>query len=304
MPDTTTIAAQRQSGQERLKPHALRPTKDIEALLTDLLGMSRAQLFSRSERTLTVAQIASLDRSLQRLEQGEPIAYVRGQEEFWSLSLNVTPSVLIPRPDTERLVELALERLSSLPTARVLELGTGSGAIALALASERPQDSIVATDISPEAIEVAYTNYQRLTKRNPHVADVSLLVSNWYQQLDQTPFDLIVSNPPYIDPADPHIESSVKQHEPSIALFAKNEGMAAIQHIVANAAAHMKPGGSLMLEHGWQQHSSVEQCFQEHGFTEIKSHQDLAGHYRVTEANYIGPITMEKNETHTMKINQ
>ncbi len=289
MPDSTTIAAQRQIGRERLDSHSLRPDQDIEALLSDLLGITRAQLFSQSERKLTSQELECLERSLERIENDEPIAYVRGKEEFWSLTLAVTPNVLIPRPDTERLVEVALERLREIDDAHILELGTGSGAIALALAVERQNDTIVATDLSAEAIDVAKTNFTNLAESDSTIANVTFLVSDWYQQLDERQYDLIVSNPPYIAFDDTHIEPSVKQHEPSIALFADDEGMAAIRHLIANAHEHLKPSGTVMFEHGWQQRDRVQQCFGEHHFTDIKTHQDLAGRDRVTEARLSTP---------------
>jgi release factor glutamine methyltransferase len=277
MTDHSSIAAQRKSGRARLADHSLTPDRDIDALLCDLTGLNRAQLYAHHRRVLTNTQIDGLDTQLRRLEQGEPLAYVRGKEDFWSLSLHVTPHVLIPRPDTELLVEVALASLADIPRARVLDLGTGSGAVALALASDRPLDAVVASDSSAAALSVARANQQRLG-----LANVSFVLSDWYQKIDGEPFDLIVSNPPYIDVTDPHVETSVRDYEPHEALFCGRQGLEAIATIISGSKAHLKAGGTLWFEHGWQQHEQAGALLREQGFDSVASHRDLAGHYRVT----------------------
>ncbi len=288
MQDSLTIAAQRKSGRERLKDHSVRPDRDFDVLLCDLLGLDRAQLYIEDQRLLTPDEAHALEALLVRLEQGEPLAYVRGQEAFWSLELNVTPGVLIPRPDTELLVEVALSALSGRPSARILDLGTGSGAVALALGSERPLDAVMGTDISEDALTLARGNRDRL-----ELSNVSFVRSDWYRNLGDDTFDMIVSNPPYIDYEDPHVASSVRDYEPHDALFSGKLGYEAIETIISGAPARLSPGGQLFFEHGWKQHEHASRLLREQGFEEVVSYRDLAGHYRVTGGRKTSPVSTQ-----------
>jgi release factor glutamine methyltransferase len=211
--------------------------------------------------------------------QGEPIAYIRGQQEFWSLLFEVTPSVLIPRPETELVVERALEHLNAQNESRVLDLGTGSGAIALAIANERPHSRIVAIDQSKDALAVAMRNAARF-----QTAHVQFLQSNWFGALDESSrFDVIVSNPPYIASDDPELHPQVRRYEPTAALIPGPSGSEALRTIIERAPSHLASNGWLILEHGWKQSAYVRDLLVRSGFTHVRSHADLAGHERVTE---------------------
>ncbi len=213
---------------------------------------------------------------LARRACGEPIAYILRKQMFWSLELAISPAVLIPRPDTETLIETALA-LDLPPCARVLDLGTGSGAIALALAHERPDWQFTATDNSASALQIAKQNQRQLSLTN-----VTLLHSDWFTALSGERFDLIISNPPYIAEHDVHLAQGDLRFEPRTALTAGADGQDAIRHIVANAGAYLTEQGSLLLEHGFDQAEAVQQLLKQHSFTGVESVQDLAGHARVT----------------------
>lgn len=203
-------------------------------------------------------------------------AYILGQQGFWKIDLEVAPHTLIPRPDTELLVETALELQPALP-ARVLDLGTGTGAIALALASERPAWQVTAVDRVPEAAALAERNRQRLG-----LANVRIQVSHWLEGLADERFDLIVSNPPYIAASDPHLVDGDVRFEPSSALVAGVDGLDDLRVIAAQAPSHLAPGGWLLLEHGYDQADAVQVLLRENGFVEVGSRIDLGGHQRIT----------------------
>jgi release factor glutamine methyltransferase len=214
--------------------------------------------------------------------KGEPIAYIRGQQEFWSLLLEVSPAVLIPRPETELLVERALTHIDESRPATVLDLGTGSGAIALAIAGERKSARIVATDISKDALAIAGRNAGRLQANN-----VACVHGSWYAPLGGQRFDVIVSNPPYIAAEDPDLAADVRRHEPAMALICGATGLEALEIIVKNAPPHLAGTGWLLLEHGWKQGPAVRNLLVRAGFINVRSHPDLAGHERVTEGQRV-----------------
>lgn len=252
------------------------PALDAELLLVEVLGKPRSYLRSWPEHQPSAAQCQRYRELLERRRQGEPVAYLLGQRGFWSLDLQVEPSTLIPRPDTERLVELALQ-LGPAEPVQVLDLGTGSGAIALAVAAERPHWQVTGCDRIAAAVALAERNRQRLQLDN-----VQFRQSDWFAELGQQRFQLILSNPPYIAEDDPHLQQGDLRFEPHSALVSGADGLDDIRQIVAQAPAHLLPSGWLLLEHGWQQASAVQQLLRDQGFAEVQSWQDLGGHQRVT----------------------
>ena len=249
---------------------------DAEVLLAHSLGVSRAWLAAHADDVAAAATpFASL---IARRAAGEPLAYILGFKDFWTLRLRVTPAVLVPRPETELLVERALA-LAPASSVCALDLGTGSGAIALALASERPAWKITATDASLEALAVAQANAAELG-----LTRVGFLHGSWFGPLAGRRFDLVLSNPPYIAAADSALLHSALQCEPQMALSPGPDGMACLREIIQNAPHHLAPGGWLLLEHGADQEGEVAHELVARGFTHVRSHRDLAGHERVTEA--------------------
>ncbi|OGT72500.1 MAG: protein-(glutamine-N5) methyltransferase, release factor-specific [Gammaproteobacteria bacterium RIFCSPLOWO2_02_FULL_57_10] len=289
----------------RMASHALAGSDtvqvDAELLLSCALDKPRSHLYSWPERLLSPAEQSCFESLLERRILGEPMAYILGTRDFWTLTLHINRHVLIPRPETELLIETALSlvgaglpaikchaegpqdtesRAGLAPTGdvvRVADLGTGSGAIALALASERPDWQVIATDQSIDALLVASDNATRLGIRN-----VEFHRGNWCEALPAGQFDMIVSNPPYIDPDDPHLTQGDLRFEPPSALAAGDNGLADIRSICAQAVHRLKPGGWLLLEHGWQQGAAVTAILQESGFADVETRKDLQGHDRVT----------------------
>jgi release factor glutamine methyltransferase len=252
------------------------PKRDAEILLSFVTGKNRTFLLAFAETALSADELAAAEDLLQRRALGEPIAYLTGIREFWSLPLQVSPATLIPRPDTERLVELALERLSDRP-AEVLDLGTGTGAIALAIASEKPQCRVTGVDVRQDAVELANVNRLKLNINN-----VNFLHSDWFSALKGRRFDIIVSNPPYIDPADPHLNQGDVRFEPKSALAADNQGLADIMLIADQSRNYLNDGGWLIIEHGWQQGEAVRKIFNNYSFRSIITEKDYGGNERVT----------------------
>jgi release factor glutamine methyltransferase len=242
------------------------------------LGLSRVQLITQSERQLDAAEASRLSELFHRRISGEPIAYIVGEREFFGLMLYTTPDVLIPRPETELLVELGLDRLPQ--GGRVLDMGTGSGAIAIAIAHSRPDAAVTAIDVSPAALDVARRNAVR------HDVSVSFLQSDWYAGLAGMQFNLLVANPPYIVAADPHLTQGDLRFEPIGALTDHADGLSALRTIVAGAPAHLASGGWLLMEHGYDQASAVRALLAAHGFRDAQSWTDLAGIERVSGGHW------------------
>lgn len=257
------------------------PKRDAEILLGFVTGKSRTFILAFGETTLTPAQETELDDLLAHRERGEPIAHLVGEREFWSLPLRVSSVTLIPRPDTECLVEHALTKLPTAPCT-ILDLGTGTGAIALALASERPDCDVTALDVVPEAVELAKMNADNLG-----ITNVRVLQSHWFSALDAQRFALIVSNPPYIDEADPHLTEGDVRFEPKSALVAENHGLADLETLVDDSRRFLEPGGWLVLEHGWTQGESVQRLLRDAGFTEVATYKDYGDNDRLTSGRYL-----------------
>ncbi|HEX8755408.1 MAG TPA: peptide chain release factor N(5)-glutamine methyltransferase, partial [Steroidobacteraceae bacterium] len=245
------------------------PALDAEVLLTYSLGVSRTRLRSHPEETPGTDAAARFLALIERRAAGEPVAYIIGRKGFWSFELSVTPAVLVPRPETELLVERALALLPD-PEADVADLGTGSGAIALALADARPQWRIVATDISGEALAVARANAAALG-----LTRVQMIQGDWLAGLRGRAFHLLVSNPPYIAAGDPALGQPELMREPRLALIAAEEGLAALRAIIRDAPGHLARGGWLLLEHGATQAAAVAGALVARGFAQVRSHRDL-----------------------------
>ena len=257
---------------------------DAQVLLAHALGVNRAWLIAHAADPLPAASAAAFLALAKRRRDGEPVAYLTGVREFWGLPLAVTPAVLIPRPETETLVELALARLPPDRPVSVLDLGTGSGAVALAIARERPQARVLATDVSPDALAVAEGNARRLG-----LANVAFLRSDWYAAVPADPFDAIVSNPPYVAAGDPHLAAGDLRHEPPAALSPGGDGLDALRIIVAGAPARLAPGGTLVVEHGYDQGEAVQALFRAAGFSDVAAIRDLAGMARAVAGRTPGP---------------
>lgn len=249
---------------------------DAELLLAAALGKTRSYLRTWPERIVGSDAAEAFAGFLARRRAGEPVAYILGQQGFWSLDLEVAPDTLIPRPETELLVETALQRIPA-HAAQVLDLGTGSGAVALALACERAGWRVTGVDRVPQAVALAERNRQRLALGN-----VQIRASHWFDALGDERFDAIVSNPPYIASDDPHLARGDVRFEPASALVAGPDGLDDIRQIVAQAPRHLTAGGWLMLEHGYDQASRVRELLAREGFEHIESRQDLGGHERIS----------------------
>lgn len=255
---------------------------DAQLLLAHVLGVTTAYFYTWPDKRLNEKVSAEFEALLKRREQGEPVAYLIKQQVFWSLSLEVAPCTLIPRADTECLVETALSLINPREKLRILDLGTGTGAIALALASECPNAQVVGVDLIDEAVALARRN----AEKNQLIVDFRQ--SCWFSVLEGSEleshelFDLIVSNPPYIDPNDAHLSQGDVRFEPKSALVAGNHGLADIEHIIETAPRFLKVGAYLLLEHGYDQSQAVQALFEAKGYGCIKTYQDLGGNDRVT----------------------
>ena len=279
--EVTATLAHASSVLHAYPQHELR--REAEALVLAALDLPRSTIYRQSERQLTDRERAKVVEWAQRRQQGVPLAYLCGHREFWSLSLQVTPDVLIPRPETELLVERALVRgrtqgVHVAHRPKVLELGTGSGAIILALRSERADWDYTAVDVSTAALQVAQRNAINLG-----FDDIHFLLSNWFTTLPQTAFDLIISNPPYVDANDPCLEQDSLRFEPKIALTPGGNALQDLRWLIKTAPSYLSAGGWLLLEHGHNQADEVRAEMLASGYTEVSSHRDLAGQWRVSE---------------------
>lgn len=273
MSATRTLAQARQAGLLALKGQQSSARSDVDCLLATATGLSRSQILAFGERLLSQDEDEQFSALLDRRQRGEPIAHLLGQRDFIDFTLKVAPCVLIPRPETEHLVEAALEQ----PADRVLDLGTGSGCIAIALARAWPESTIHAVDYSTEALAIAQQNAQAL-----QVEHISFFTGDWYEPVAQYRYDLIVSNPPYIGLNEPELQQGDVRFEPSLALTSGTDGLSALRQIIAGAAARLNAGGRLWVEHGYQQAKAVRDLMAAHDLVNIETRDDLAGQERIT----------------------
>ena len=272
---------------QRLASASATPQLDAEVLLAHMLGGRRTRLQSHADEERSDAEQLAFQALIERRATGEPVAYIVGYKEFWSLRVAVSRAVLVPRPETEILVERAL-KLGAAPTLRALDLGTGAGAIALALGQERPRWQIAATDVSEAALALARVNALALG-----TPQLEFLHGRWFEPLGGRIFDLIVSNPPYVAEEDPLLAQPPLSFEPRIALTPGVDALADLRRIVRQAPAHLARGGWLLLEHGTTQAGEVARELVVRGFRHVRSQRDLAGHERMTEAQWGEPLPQE-----------
>jgi len=256
---------------------------DARLLTCHACGIEPTQLITHPEQELSSEQEKLFNSILDRRAKGEPLAYITGSKEFWSLDFAVNKQVLIPRPETELLVELTLEAIANKKSPRILDLGTGSGAIAISIARERSDCTVVATDISSSVLETAQLNAKQ------HDVNIQFVLSAWFAELAtekfMKTFDVIVSNPPYIDISDQELDPFVSEYEPKLALISGQNGLYDLTEIINAAPAYLQEDGMLIVEHGFQQASSIKQLFSSVKFNNIYTHQDLARHPRCTSGN-------------------
>lgn len=257
--------------------HGDEAPREAAILLRHVLGVSEAWLVAHADDSVDPSRTTAFRALIERRAHGEPIAYLTGTRGFHALALQVTPDVLIPRPETELLVDCALQRIPESTECAVADLGTGSGAIALAIAKVRPWAKVVATDASNAALEVARANAARLA-----IGNVEFRQGNWCAPLGDARFDVIVSNPPYIAERDPHLHEGDLRFEPRGALASGSDGLDAIRIIVRDARAHLREGGWLMFEHGFDQGSAARELLAAHGYAEVFTERDLEGRERVS----------------------
>jgi release factor glutamine methyltransferase len=267
-------------GVSALTPSSESPKLDAEVLLLATINQSRTYLFTWPEKELADEQQAQFLSFIEQRRQGKPVAHITQYREFWSLNFKVSPATLIPRPDTETLVELALDKATS-KQGKLLDLGTGTGAIALSLASELPDWQVTAVDYQLDAVLLANDNKSQLG-----ITNAEILQSNWFSALAGEKFDLIVSNPPYIDPQDPHLQQGDVRFEPLSALIAEKQGMADLEFIITKSREFLNESGWLLLEHGYDQGQLVRDFFAKMAYKVITTEKDLGGNDRVTLAQW------------------
>ncbi len=256
-------------------------------LLSFLLDKNFTWLKTWQDHEISDTQRLNLETLVDRRKEGEPIAYIIGEKDFWTLTLNSNPSTLIPRPETELLVEKALQYLSNKPKAKVLDLGTGTGAIALAIASERKNDTVIASDYVQDAVQLAKQNAVK-----NKIENVEIIYSDWFSNIDDFDFDLIVSNPPYVEENDPHLSLGDLRFEPKSALTSSDNGLADIKVIIDESRRRIIQGGMLMIEHGFEQGKDIRRMMNEAGYRSIETLSDLSGLDRITKGN----TTIESTE--------
>lgn len=274
----TTIKKQLDNASDILANHSLSPRLDAEVLLAFVLGKNRSFLRAWDDKQLEVKSLELFVELVEKRSVGVPVAYLTGQREFWSRDFKVSPAVLIPRPETELLIELCLESLSSRQKYAVLDLGTGSGAIAVTLAAERPLVEMTAVDKSVDALEIAKENALRYNCQH-----IEFVLSDWLSALStDATFDFILSNPPYIAQDDVHLSQGDVRFEPMSALVAEDKGLSDIKRIANDAKKHLRPGGQLWFEHGYNQARETQEILKELNYKDVKTYFDLSGQPRVT----------------------
>lgn len=272
-----TIAELLAQSSQQLSAHSDSPQLDADVLLCHVLQKERSHLRAWPEKILDQEQLDAFEQLLQQRLAGKPIAYLTGHREFWSLDLKVNEDTLIPRPETELLIETLLELYPANSNIQLADLGTGSGAIALAIASERPQWSIIATDIDAASLKLAQHNAEQHQLNN-----IQFIQSNWFEGLGGQTFDIIISNPPYIPDTDPHLEQGDVRFEPRRALSSGHDGLDDIRLLSAQASQHLKTNGLLLLEHGYDQKQQVRQIFTENLYKNIRQALDMLNQPRLT----------------------
>jgi len=260
-----------------LTSHSDSPLLDAQVLLGFVLDKPRTYLRAWCDNTITDQQLIAFEALIKQRQQGTPIAYLTGIREFWSRNFKVTPDVLIPRPDTELLIELSLELIPNNHAVKLIDLGTGSGIIAVTLAAEHPNAHITAVDASLAALAVAKHNAQ-----HHQLTNIEFYQSDWFSNVPKSLFDLVISNPPYIDPSDEHLQQGDVRFEPKTALIAENQGLSDIQIIADTASCYLKPAGHLLIEHGYNQAPQVQAIFNALAYDKVQSYRDLSGQPRVT----------------------
>jgi release factor glutamine methyltransferase len=282
-----TIKFVLQEAQSKLLAVSDSPALDAELLLAFCLDKNRSYLFTWPDHVIDEAKLIHFNELIDKRLTDYPVAYLLETKPFWTLDLLVTPDVLIPRPETELLVEIALKKIDKIESPKILDLGTGSGAIALALASERPDAQVIACDYSNKALEVAKRNAENsllnFADKNEPDKQVTFIESDWLSNISDTNFDLIVSNPPYIAPDDPHLNQTIR-HEPHQALVADNAGMKDIETIIKNSKEYLKKGCWLMIEHGYDQKDQTLALYKQFGYEEAKNYQDIGQNPRLSIA--------------------
>lgn len=276
MPDIS-IQQALQEAQHLLSANSDSPRIDSEIMLAQVCGKTRTYLRTWPEKSLTPEQLTQFQQLITRRCSGEPVAYITGEREFWDMTLQVSPDTLIPRPETEHLVELALEKIPQKSQWHIADLGTGCGAIALAIARERPHCKILATDTSVAALAVAQNNARHLNIRN-----VTFIEGHWFEPLGEQQFEMIVSNPPYVHPDDEHLSQGDLRFEPVQALRSIPDGLTDIHVITKAARKHLVSPGWLILEHGYDQGSAVKKMLESLGYSQVSTREDLARNERLT----------------------
>jgi release factor glutamine methyltransferase len=272
-----TVSEVLQTALRELHATSSTPRLDAEVLVMHVCSLDRSALITRGHCVLTGDQQHRLETLIARRRHGEPIAYLTGTREFWSLEFSVSPATLIPRPETELLVEKALAHIPQDAEWTIADLGTGCGAIALALAKERPRCRVIATDISPQALEVARSNAMKFGLTN-----IEFREGNWFEPLNDMQLDIIVSNPPYVRANDPHLDQGDVRFEPELALAAGPDGLDAIRRIALSVRERLNPAAWILFEHGWDQAAAIGQLLHQLGYRNIVCYPDLGGRDRIT----------------------